>query len=205
MPAAARPLADLPLRGPAGRVARRGRDDARRRDFYLHAAVVLAGPPNPQVVRELWRLCGQVLFRLIVEQQWASVAAWFLWTVHQGVEPMRAMAESVIATFRRAFATPAPGRPARPRQARGITGFEQEVALRMARVAAIVRKHVLQEIEVRAALCAFDSLAEDRAPDGERRLLELPRVGPARPPGLPEHPLPATVLPFLRTAMAEGP
>ena len=60
---------DLPLRGPAARVAARAGDDARRRLFFVHAGLVLAEPPNARVVAELETLCLHVIRRMIMELQ----------------------------------------------------------------------------------------------------------------------------------------
>lgn len=205
---------DLPLRGPAARVAARAGDDARRRLFFVHAGLVLAEPPNARVVAELETLCLHVIRRMIMELQWAGVAAWFQWCIANAVLPSRWMAESVMALFRRAFALDRPAGPARPRRPRPEPDFTRHVAAIMARVAAQVRRHVLLEIEARAAAAAIDSRTdEDEAADSESRLagwIEAALVATGqieRPADLPPPPgatAGATVVP-LRPGMPEGP
>lgn len=205
---------DLPLRGPAARVAARAGDDARRRLFFVHAGLVLAEPPNARVVAELETLCLHVIRRMIMELQWAGVAAWFQWCIANAVLPSRWMAESVMALFRRAFALDRPAGPARPRRPRPEPDFTRHVAAIMGRVAAQVRRHVLLEIEARAAAAAIDSRTdEDEAADSESRLagwIEAALVATGqieRPADLPPPPgatAGATVVP-LRPGMPEGP
>lgn len=201
---------DLPLRGPAARIAARAGDDARRRLFFVHAGLVLAEPPNARVVAELETLCLHVIRRMIMELQWAGVAAWFQWCIANAVLPSRWMAESVMALFRRAFALDRPAGPAKPRRPRPEPDFTQHVAAIMGRVAAQVRRHVLLEIEARAAAAAIDSRTEEAA-DSESRLagwIQAALVATGRierPADLPPPPRAgATVVP-LRAGMPEGP
>ena len=121
----------------------------------VEAFHAFADEHDETVLARLSKLCRGVLIRAIVEDQEAAVAAWFLWTVHQGDNPFSLLAEQVWQGLRRAVGCgEAPD--SRPTRQRPDAGFLQQVALVMGRTGGRLRALVHREIAAQALIARID-------------------------------------------------
>ena len=159
----------------------------------------LAQEPDEVVLPLLSRLCRGVLYRHVAEQQDAAVAAWLLYTVEQGENPFRSLAERVWTGLRRSLGCTSDPE-SRPTRTRPEDSFVAHVDRMMSRIGGRLRKAVHREIAAQALVAHIDGKPlPENAVDAVIAVIDPPKAPKPRllsgpiPPKLPTRRLPRRV------------
>lgn len=113
---------------------------------------MLTEQPADAALLQIARLCRGVLLRAVTEDQDAAVAAWFLYSLHHGLDPSMELAQQVLRGLQRSGTEAAVERVRGSDRSRPELTFVQAVAEKMYVVAARLRREIHAEIAAQAQI-----------------------------------------------------